>query len=216
MSANDILGFSLRTLSRLSFKNLKYPVSGCLGAVASLGVFLRFFDLFLFTGVTLLVLAFKDFLSPAESALSSADSLYGDLFPENSSPSPFTFDGCWLAVIIVIEDTDSSPFTALLSFSPVNIFLPFATLCSVNQAYNSETHAHALNSVSEFLKGLPSHDENNFANFHTDNGNRTCVKRPSNAERKRDVLSPNGGSDQSEDVTVRRCKRPRLDLNNTL
>ncbi|CAD6243816.1 GSCOCG00013154001-RA-CDS, partial [Cotesia congregata] len=104
-------------------------------------------------------------------------------------------------------------------------------------------------SVSEFLKGLPSHDENNFANFHTDNGNRTCVKRPSvylptkdypseqvivtekttillrflhqqwdkkNAERKRDVLSPNGGSDQSEDVTVRRCKRPRLDLNNTL
>lgn len=34
-------------------------------------------------------------------------------------------------------------------------------------------------SVSEFLKGLPSHDENNFANFHTDNGNRTCVKRPS-------------------------------------
>ncbi|XP_043505730.1 adenine phosphoribosyltransferase-like isoform X1 [Polistes fuscatus] len=34
-------------------------------------------------------------------------------------------------------------------------------------------------SVAEFLKGLPSHDENNFANFHTDNGNRTCVKRPS-------------------------------------
>lgn len=36
-----------------------------------------------------------------------------------------------------------------------------------------------LQSVAEFLKGLPSHDENNFANFHTDNGNRTCVKRPS-------------------------------------
>lgn len=34
-------------------------------------------------------------------------------------------------------------------------------------------------SVAEFLKGLPSHDQNNFANFHTDNGNRTCVKRPS-------------------------------------
>ncbi|XP_034951369.1 DET1- and DDB1-associated protein 1 isoform X1 [Chelonus insularis] len=34
-------------------------------------------------------------------------------------------------------------------------------------------------SVAEFLKGLPSHNENNFANFHTDNGNRTCVKRPS-------------------------------------
>ncbi|KAL0130206.1 hypothetical protein PUN28_002058 [Cardiocondyla obscurior] len=34
-------------------------------------------------------------------------------------------------------------------------------------------------SVAEFLKGLPSHDETNFANFHTDNGNRTCVKRPS-------------------------------------
>lgn len=37
----------------------------------------------------------------------------------------------------------------------------------------------SLQSVAEFLKGLPSHDENNFANFHTDNGNRTCVKRPS-------------------------------------
>lgn len=36
-----------------------------------------------------------------------------------------------------------------------------------------------LQSVAEFLKGLPSHNENNFANFHTDNGNRTCVKRPS-------------------------------------
>jgi len=36
-----------------------------------------------------------------------------------------------------------------------------------------------LQSVAEFLKDLPSHDENNFANFHTDNGNRTCVKRPS-------------------------------------
>lgn len=34
-------------------------------------------------------------------------------------------------------------------------------------------------SVAEFLKGLPSHDENNFANFHTDSNNRTCVKRPS-------------------------------------
>ncbi|XP_072760642.1 DET1- and DDB1-associated protein 1 isoform X2 [Anoplolepis gracilipes] len=34
-------------------------------------------------------------------------------------------------------------------------------------------------SVAEFLKGLPSIDEKNFANHHTDNGNRTCVKRPS-------------------------------------
>ncbi|XP_050489456.1 DET1- and DDB1-associated protein 1 isoform X2 [Bombus flavifrons] len=34
-------------------------------------------------------------------------------------------------------------------------------------------------SVAEFLKGLPSHNENNFANFHTDSGNRTCVKKPS-------------------------------------
>ncbi|XP_063216106.1 DET1- and DDB1-associated protein 1 [Bacillus rossius redtenbacheri] len=33
-------------------------------------------------------------------------------------------------------------------------------------------------SVAEFLKGLPCYDENNFARFHTDNGSRTCVKRP--------------------------------------
>ncbi|XP_063985596.1 DET1- and DDB1-associated protein 1 [Diachasmimorpha longicaudata] len=102
-------------------------------------------------------------------------------------------------------------------------------------------------SVAEFLKGLPSHNENNFANFHTDNGNRTCVKRPSvylptkdypseqiivtekttillrylhqqwdkkNSERKRDLLSVNG--DSPDDVAVRRCKRLRLDLNNSL
>jgi len=34
-------------------------------------------------------------------------------------------------------------------------------------------------SVAEFLSGLPSINENNFANFHTDSANRTCVKRPS-------------------------------------
>ncbi|XP_014214753.1 DET1- and DDB1-associated protein 1 [Copidosoma floridanum] len=34
-------------------------------------------------------------------------------------------------------------------------------------------------SVAEFLSGLPSINENNFANFHTDNANRTCIKRPS-------------------------------------
>ncbi|XP_076160009.1 DET1- and DDB1-associated protein 1 isoform X2 [Ptiloglossa arizonensis] len=34
-------------------------------------------------------------------------------------------------------------------------------------------------SVAEFLKGLPSHNENNFSNFHTDSGNRTCIKKPS-------------------------------------
>ncbi|XP_043252467.1 DET1- and DDB1-associated protein 1 [Colletes gigas] len=34
-------------------------------------------------------------------------------------------------------------------------------------------------SVAEFLKDLPSHNENNFANFHTDNGNRICIKKPS-------------------------------------
>lgn len=36
-----------------------------------------------------------------------------------------------------------------------------------------------LQSVAEFLKGLPSFNENNFAKFHTDNNTRTGVKRPS-------------------------------------
>lgn len=36
-----------------------------------------------------------------------------------------------------------------------------------------------LQSVAEFLKGLPSYDENNFARFHTDSGSRSCAKRPS-------------------------------------
>lgn len=34
-------------------------------------------------------------------------------------------------------------------------------------------------SVTEFLKTLPSYDKNNFSRFHTDSTNRTCVKRPS-------------------------------------
>lgn len=34
-------------------------------------------------------------------------------------------------------------------------------------------------SVSDFLKDLPSYDEHNFTLFNTDNGIRTCSKRPS-------------------------------------
>ncbi|XP_014223631.1 DET1- and DDB1-associated protein 1 [Trichogramma pretiosum] len=34
-------------------------------------------------------------------------------------------------------------------------------------------------SVAEFLSGLPSINEKNFANFHTDSANRTTIKRPS-------------------------------------
>lgn len=34
-------------------------------------------------------------------------------------------------------------------------------------------------SVAEFLNGLPSHNESNFTRFHSDNGSRTSVKRPS-------------------------------------
>ncbi|KAK1124368.1 hypothetical protein K0M31_006735 [Melipona bicolor] len=102
-------------------------------------------------------------------------------------------------------------------------------------------------SVAEFLKGLPSHNENNFANFHTDSGNRTCVKKPSvylptkdhpseqiivtekttillrylhqhwdknHADRKRDILSANG--DSEDDAATVHSKRPRLDLNNSI
>ncbi|XP_039276355.1 DET1- and DDB1-associated protein 1 [Nilaparvata lugens] len=34
-------------------------------------------------------------------------------------------------------------------------------------------------SVAEFLKGLPSYDENNFARFHTDSSSRNSMRRPS-------------------------------------
>ncbi|CAD7077728.1 unnamed protein product [Hermetia illucens] len=34
-------------------------------------------------------------------------------------------------------------------------------------------------SVSEFLKGLPCHNEQNFSLFNTENGIRTSLKRPS-------------------------------------
>ncbi|XP_065168900.1 DET1- and DDB1-associated protein 1 isoform X2 [Atheta coriaria] len=33
--------------------------------------------------------------------------------------------------------------------------------------------------VAEFLKGLPSFDENNFTKFHVDANNRSPLKRPS-------------------------------------
>lgn len=36
-----------------------------------------------------------------------------------------------------------------------------------------------LQSVAEFLKGLPSYNENNFTKFHVDNNNRSPSKRPS-------------------------------------
>ncbi|XP_021939556.1 DET1- and DDB1-associated protein 1 isoform X2 [Zootermopsis nevadensis] len=46
-------------------------------------------------------------------------------------------------------------------------------------ARNVSTNLNIKKSVAEFLKGLPSYNENNFARFHTDSGSRTCVKRPS-------------------------------------
>uniref|UniRef100_T1IYB9 DET1- and DDB1-associated protein 1 n=1 Tax=Strigamia maritima TaxID=126957 RepID=T1IYB9_STRMM len=36
-----------------------------------------------------------------------------------------------------------------------------------------------LQSNAEFLKGLPSYNENNFTRFHSDNNSKTTVKRPS-------------------------------------
>lgn len=36
-----------------------------------------------------------------------------------------------------------------------------------------------LQSISEFLKDLPCHDEQNFALFNTENGIRTSLRRPS-------------------------------------
>ncbi|XP_017768212.1 PREDICTED: DET1- and DDB1-associated protein 1 [Nicrophorus vespilloides] len=33
-------------------------------------------------------------------------------------------------------------------------------------------------SVAEFLKGMPSFNENNFAKFHVDSNNRSPLKRP--------------------------------------
>ncbi|XP_034951370.1 DET1- and DDB1-associated protein 1 isoform X2 [Chelonus insularis] len=98
-------------------------------------------------------------------------------------------------------------------------------------------------SVAEFLKGLPSHNENNFANFHTDNGNRTCVKRPSVYLPTKDYPSEQvivsetttillrylhqkwdkkdverkrellSASDSADEANVRRGKRARLELN---
>ncbi|KAF7997547.1 hypothetical protein HCN44_006118 [Aphidius gifuensis] len=102
-------------------------------------------------------------------------------------------------------------------------------------------------SVAEFLEGLPSHNESNFANFHADNGNRTCMRRPSvylptkelpseqiivterttillrylhqqwdkkNLDRKREHSA--AGVDLADDISVRRCKRPRLEIHSTL
>lgn len=34
-------------------------------------------------------------------------------------------------------------------------------------------------SVAEFLKGLPSYNEDNFARYHNDNGSKISTKRPS-------------------------------------
>lgn len=36
-----------------------------------------------------------------------------------------------------------------------------------------------LQSVAEFLKGLPSYNEDNFARYHNDSGSKISTKRPS-------------------------------------
>lgn len=53
----------------------------------------------------------------------------------------------------------------------------------IDQKRNTPTfitiHLISLQSISEFLKNLPSHNEKNFALFNTENGIRTSSRRPS-------------------------------------
>lgn len=60
---------------------------------------------------------------------------------------------------------------------------PFSSSCIVREVLKVVLCLYdvplMLQSVAEFLKGLPSYDENNFARFHTDSGSRSCAKRPS-------------------------------------
>ncbi|XP_016839519.1 DET1- and DDB1-associated protein 1 [Nasonia vitripennis] len=109
---------------------------------------------------------------------------------------------------------------------------------------NSQSSDSSKMSVAEFLSGLPSINENNFANFHTDNGNRTCVKRPSVYLPTKDYPSEQVIVTEKTTIVLRylhqrwdkktterkrelmsvngdppeeqRSKRPRMDLNNTL
>ncbi|XP_037044238.1 DET1- and DDB1-associated protein 1 isoform X1 [Bradysia coprophila] len=46
----------------------------------------------------------------------------------------------------------------------------------MSRSVNSES---VVDSISEFLKDLPCHDEQNFALFNTENGIRTSLRRPS-------------------------------------
>lgn len=60
---------------------------------------------------------------------------------------------------------------------PHNIMFPCC--CSYIYAINMHFFRPPQQSVIEFLKDLPCHDEHNFALFNTENGIRTSSKRPS-------------------------------------
>ena len=44
---------------------------------------------------------------------------------------------------------------------------------------NNVDNTFLFQSVAEFLKGLPSYNEDNFARYHNDNGSKISTKRPS-------------------------------------
>lgn len=49
-----------------------------------------------------------------------------------------------------------------------------------------------MQSVAEFLKGLPSYNENNFTKFHVDNNNRSPLKRPAVYVPTKDIPAQQG------------------------
>lgn len=97
-------------------------------------------------------------------------------------------------------------------------------------------------SVAEFLNGLPSYNESNFTRFHSDNGSRTSVKRPSvylptkeyPSEQiivtektnillrylhqqwdKKSLQKKRDGAEGSDDFTCPSRKRPRMETGST-
>nr|CAD7452291.1 unnamed protein product [Timema tahoe] len=78
---------------------------------------------------------------------------------------------------ILLEAFDSHVAHLLSELHPTS--RPFLQSPDVVDVVHVSPIRGQTQSVAEFLKGLPSYDENNFARFHTDSGSRTCVKRPS-------------------------------------
>lgn len=90
----------------------------------------------------------------------------------------------WICIAIAINEMKAVPdiLWVLESQRKIILHFPWENLFQFIEAFNFYmilSPVFMMQSISEFLKNLPCHNEENFSLFNTENGIRTSSRRPS-------------------------------------